>query len=193
MSGRTNKGRSWRISIQPMHLVFGALSAAGIAWGTNHWEFPLMPISPARLILTKIALLSTLFALHVKQYGYLLQLEQGAKLGRLPEWAEPDCFELTEPQLRTGFRRVKARAAWWRVCPISWSGSQYDDMTVILGQIFAIGCLAVLSLALDVIAFTWAGPAPQALPYSLQATFLASLWMLMLLIFDYLGIGVTDG
>ena len=66
-------------------------------------------------------------------------------------------------------------------------------MTTILGQIFAIGCLAVLSLALDVIAFTWAGPAPQALPYYSQATFLASLWMLTMLILDYLGIGLQEG
>ena len=77
MSGRTNRGRSWRISIQPEHLVIAALSGAGFAWVTNHWELPLMPISPAWLILTKMALLSTLFALHEKQYGYLLQLEQG--------------------------------------------------------------------------------------------------------------------
>ncbi len=192
MSGRTNRGRSWRISIQPMYLVFAALWAAGFGWVTNHWELPIMPIPPEWLILAKITLLSMLLALHENQYRYLLQLEQGAELGRLPEWAEPDCFEDKEPRLRTGFRRVRARAAWWRKRPMSWSGGQYDDMITILGQILAIGCLAVLSLALDLTPVSWAGPSPQALPYYSQVTFLASLWMLSILLLDYLGIGLIS-
>ncbi len=86
MSGRTNRGRSWRISIQPEHLVIAALSGAGFAWVTNHWELPLMPITPEWLILAKITLLSMLLALHEKQYRYVLQLEQGADPTPVESW-----------------------------------------------------------------------------------------------------------
>ncbi len=168
------------------------LIAAFVFAGAFAWmAFPLMPIPPVWLILAKITLLSMLLALGKNQYRYLLQLEQGAERGELPEWAEPDCFEDKGLQLRTGLRRVRVRATSWRYAPsAAWSSKgQYDSMITILSRIFAIGCLAFLSLALDLTPVSWAGLSPDALPYYSQATFFASLCLLYGLLGDFFGLG----
>ena len=169
-------------------LIAAFLFAGALAWGTK--DGPIMPPSPAWLILAKITLLSMLLALGRNHYRYLLQLEQGAERGELPEWAEPDCFELTERRNRTGLRRVRARATWFTIDPPPWVGrGQYDSMIPMLSQIFAIGCLAFLSLALDLTPVSWAGLSPDALLRYSMVTFIASVCLLGGLLFDFFGKG----
>jgi len=170
-------------------LIVAFLFAGGLAWATK--DGPIMPPSPASLILAKITLLSMLLALGKNQYRYFLQLEQGAELGELPEWAEPDCFELTERRNRTGLRRVRARASWLTIDPPAWVGrGQYDSMITMLSQIFAIGCLAFLSLALHLTPVSWAGLSPDALLCYSAVTFFASVCLLGGLFLDFFGKGV---
>ncbi len=151
----------------------------------------IMPPQPAWLILAKITLLSMLLALGKNQYRHLLQLEQGAERGELPEWAERGCFELTVPVNRTGLRRVRVRASLWRRYPPPWWGKgQYDSMITMLSQIFAIGCLTFLSLALDLTPVSWAWLSPDALTHYSGVTFITSFCLLPGLLLDFFGQGV---
>ncbi len=169
-------------------LIVAFLFTGALAWGIDSASS--CPPHPAGLILAKITLLSMLLALGRNQYRYLLQLEQGAERGELPEWAEPDCFELTERRNRTGLRRVRARATWFTNDAPAWVGrGQYDSMITMFSQIFALGCLALLSLALDLTPVSWAGLSPDALLCYSVVTFLASVGLLAGLLFDFFGKG----